>query len=1021
MSPPRSGAAQMREQRPRVRQARPAGAADPATVPHPRRLGWVGNAALAVGGSAQSLFLLSAFFTGQGPIFGAGSAALPLLGVGLLLALAAAPGWLELVLLYPNRVGGIAACCQAAFRPYGDILAVLPGVCYWWGWVATCGISALLAAGTLQPLVPDLPVRPLAAAFVVLFMLVNLRGIRITARVAILLGLVSTSLALLAAWLPVSFHLTHWIAITNVSVSVPFAGKFGVLTSLMSGLYLVGFCAPAFECALCHVGETADPDRQIPRALLAAALLAGVYFIGLPIIWFATIGHGLLGGQLAHALPPVFAPLFGGHAHVAVLVFLLTALLAGTAQPLAGAARTLAQLAEDGLLPRTLAMRARGTDVPVNATILTAAAVVGLLVIGDPLWLIAAANFTYLIGIALPSVAVWLLRRREGQVVRGFRAPASCITLGLWAAGGWGVVTVLGFAQFGLGTVILGLGLAASGATAYLWRHRQDHRATAAAPARLSLHAKLTGSMLLVLALYTAGYAAALARVPPGQNATVALLDDIFVAVAMMTLSVGIILPGMIAHTADQVSEAAARLVSGTLTDFARVCAALAAGNLNDAHINVDIQPLPVHSDDELGQMAANFNLMQAKIKAAVDGLNGAREGLRSTQAELTRANTSLQDKIAAERTLGRDLFRAKEDAEAGSRAKTEFLATMSHELRTPLNGMIGMAGLLVEGARDPEQRQFAETMRQSSETLLTVIERILDFARLESGPIELVLQPCRLWPIIREISALYAAPAKENGIAQRYAIDPAAERLFMADAGRIRQVALNIIGNAVKFTAKGAVSVEIRCVEERETDSLIQFVVRDTGIGIAPEERERLFTLFAQVDSSLTRRHDGVGLGLVMAARLVRSMGGDIGVTSTKAVGSTFWFTLTLPHADAQAFDLTRPETVPAARAPHTPHELFDAELHADLRLTLGEEGARQLLGGFCATLPGRVAALARAPTPEGLESLRASTHNLGLTRITEELSRLCAARDAGQACDFASLIAYADQSAQALNVHPV
>src|SRR5258706_14519370 len=153
---------------------------------HPRVLGWIGTTALAMGGSNQMIFLITALFVGQGSIPGQGSAAVPLLVVGLLLSWAAAPGWTELVLMWPNRVGGIAAACAEAFRPYSPVLSALTGVCYWWGWVPTCGLTALLSASAIQQwCLPSLPVETVAIAIVSMFTLVNLCGVRWIARLAI--------------------------------------------------------------------------------------------------------------------------------------------------------------------------------------------------------------------------------------------------------------------------------------------------------------------------------------------------------------------------------------------------------------------------------------------------------------------------------------------------------------------------------------------------------------------------------------------------------------------------------------------------------------------------------------------------------------------------------------------------------------------------------------------------------------------------------------------------------------------
>ena len=217
---------------------------------HPHRIGWLGTTALAMGGSNQSLFLIGALFAGQGGISGQGSAAVPLLVVGLLLSYAAAFGWTELVLMSPRRVGGIAAACTEAFRPYSDVLSTLAATCYWWGWVPTCGVTALLSAAAInQWCMPWCPVPVIACALVVGFAALNLCGIRWVTRAALPIAAASAALAFVSALAPVLTGAVDWHRAASFHLTTPFDGWFGQLTSLMAGLYLVGFAAPAFEAA----------------------------------------------------------------------------------------------------------------------------------------------------------------------------------------------------------------------------------------------------------------------------------------------------------------------------------------------------------------------------------------------------------------------------------------------------------------------------------------------------------------------------------------------------------------------------------------------------------------------------------------------------------------------------------------------------------------------------------------------------------------------------------------------------
>lgn len=261
----------------------------------------------------------------------------------------------------------------------------------------------------------------------------------------------------------------------------------------------------------------------------------------------------------------------------------------------------------------------------------------------------------------------------------------------------------------------------------------------------------------------------------------------------------------------------------------------------------------------------------------------------RLEEGDFTRAR--LQQELKRHSELEQELLRAKQTAEATTLAKSEFLATMSHEIRTPLNGIIPMLELISSGQLSLDQRDMLQTATDSSLQLLRIVDDILDYSKLDANKLELEITTFNLRELLEGVLQLLQRAAESRQLRLNLGIEPSVRLLVRGDPIRLRQVLSNLIGNAIKFTERGSVDIQLRRLGETRTQHLLRFQVRDTGIGIAPDQQARLFRSFTQADASTTRLYGGTGLGLAICKRIIDLMGGRIGVESEPGRGATFWF----------------------------------------------------------------------------------------------------------------------------------
>jgi signal transduction histidine kinase/ActR/RegA family two-component response regulator len=368
-------------------------------------------------------------------------------------------------------------------------------------------------------------------------------------------------------------------------------------------------------------------------------------------------------------------------------------------------------------------------------------------------------------------------------------------------------------------------------------------------------------------------------------------------------------------------------------------------------------------SDANVRRLMHELQVHQIELEMQNDALRQIQSDMQDALKRYADLNDHLEETIA---TRTADLALAREAAESANRAKSAFLANMSHELRTPMNAIMGLSDLALRRSTDPKQQDQLNKIIRASRSLLSIINDILDISKIEAERMTLDQVDFRLKDVLHDLHALISFDAANKGLGLSVKLPAEVGSMnLLGDPMRLGQILLNLTSNAIKFTASGTITINIACLEESPDRVMLRFEVTDTGIGITAENQQRLFQAFEQLDNSHTRKYGGTGLGLAISKRLVRLMGGDIGVNSAPGTGSTFWFTVRLGKGHAALG--------PPPAGPETNAEAELKARHAHARILLAEDEPinREVLQGLLED-----AGLQIVTADDGMEAIDKAAH---------------------------------------------
>lgn len=609
--------------------------------PHPRAIGWISIVALGLGGANLSLYTFQALL---GTV---GSIGILLFILGIILVWLSLPAYKEVVLMYPNMVGGLSPPCSYVLKDKTPIFACLLSVGYAMSVLPGISFSAIYFAGALKEIMPfDISMGMLATLSILVVAGLNLVGIRAVAYVAIPFAAISIVLAVISCSLPLmpggGFDFDR---VLNYEVITTDHSLFGSFSSIMAGLYLIAYAAPAIDQGLCYVGEVKDPLKNISKMLKAIVAVTAIYYIAIPIIWYGTIGpEALQADNLTHSLTPTFRQL-GVWAESCSRLFIISNTIVCLLTSISCGYRILGQAGEFNIMPEVFARRTSRDIQWVALTFMVAGGLI-LTWIGSPGWLVAASNFDYIIAIVVAASFPFLIRSRWLPSHGGlYRATKLGALSSLFTAVIWLLSIIFGYQQSGLFSVGIGIAFFYLGLLFYLFIDAPSFLGKKLWSQRNSLQVKFNAIFFFLLAVDVVGYLIALNKLSDPR--TVLLVTDIFVLASLLTVIVGLVLSVQVIQPIIKISNSAKELVDQTAKRLTGTLLALKKGEIEGfSESKFAIEPIQLVQKDEIKVFAVDYNKFQSQVEESTRGFDSAQLSLNMNLEKLSVLNRNLESGI---------------------------------------------------------------------------------------------------------------------------------------------------------------------------------------------------------------------------------------------------------------------------------------------------------------------------------------------------------------------------------------